>query len=73
MIDVNLIRKNPEYVRENLKRRGDPEILVLLDEFIEADKAWRLLQTEMNEYRRRRNELGYKIAARKKRGLDVTD
>jgi seryl-tRNA synthetase len=73
MIDVNLIRKNPEYVKENLKRRGDPEILLLLDEFIETDKTWRSLQTEVNEYRRRRNELGFKIATRKKQGVDVTD
>jgi len=73
MIDVNLIRNNPELVRENLKRRGDPECLALLDEFIETDKMWRSLQTEVNEYRRKRNELGFKIAMKKKQGLDVTD
>ena len=38
MIDVNLIRKNPDFVRENLRRRNDPEKLKILDEFIEADK-----------------------------------
>jgi len=73
MIDVNLIRKNPDLVRENLKRRNNPEYLVLLDKFIEADNAWRTLQTEVNNYRRRRNELSLQIAKRKKQGLDVTD
>ena len=73
MIDVNLIRKNPELVRENLKRRNKPEYLELLDRFIELDKSWRSLQTKANEYRRMRNELTVKIAMRKKRGLDVTD
>ena len=73
MIDVNLIRKNPDLVRENLKRRNNPEYLVLLDKFIEADNAWRTLQTEVNNYRRRRNELSLQIARRKKQGLDVTD
>ena len=73
MIDVNLIRNNPELVRENLKRRNDPESLALLDEFIETDKMWRALQTEANEYRRKRNQLGSEIAMRKKQGLDVSD
>jgi len=73
MIDVNLIRKNPESIRENLKRRNDPECLALLDEFIEMDKKWRTLQTQVNEYRRKRNELSFKIAMKKKQDQDVTD
>ena len=72
MIDANLIRNNPELVRENLKKRNDSEIVALLDEFIETDKMWRTLQTEVNEYRRKRNELSSKIAIMKKQGLDVT-
>ena len=70
MIDVNLIRKNPDFVRENLKRRNDPEKLELLDEFIEADKKWRALQTKLNELRRKRNQLSLQIAQRKKMGED---
>ncbi len=57
MIDVKLIRTNPDLVRDNLKRRSDPEKLMLLEEFIEADKNWRFLQTQINELRRKRNEL----------------
>jgi len=72
MIDVKIIRNNPELVRENLKRRSDPEKLRLLDEFIEADKKWRSLQTQINELRRKRNELSAKIAKLKKEGLDET-
>ena len=68
MIDVNLIRKNPDFVRENLRRRNDPEKLKILDEFIEADKKWRALQTELNELRRRRNQLSLQIAQKKKMG-----
>ena len=71
MIDVKLIRENPALVRENLKRRGDPENLRLLDEFIEYDKAWRRVQTELNEARRRRNEISREIARLKKAGLDA--
>jgi len=70
MIDVNLIRKNPDFVRENLKRRNDPEKLEILDELIEADKKWRALQTKLNELRRKRNQLSLQIAQRKKMGED---
>ena len=70
MIDVNLIRKNPDFVRENLKRRNDPEKLEILDELIEADKKWRALQTKLNELRRKRNQLSLQIAQKKKMGED---
>ncbi|RJS80360.1 serine--tRNA ligase [Candidatus Bathyarchaeota archaeon] len=73
MIDVKLIRENPALVRENLKRRGDPENLRLLEEFIEYDKAWRRVQTELNEARRRRNEISREIARLKKAGLDASN
>ena len=71
MIDVRLIRENPDLVRENLKRRRDPEKLKLLDEFIEYDKSWRRAQTELNEARRRRNEVSREIARLKRAGVDV--
>jgi len=71
MIDVKLIRSHPESVRRNLERRNDPEKLKLLEEFIEADKRWRSLQTDVNDWRRRRNEISLKIARMRKQGLDV--
>ncbi|RLI13405.1 serine--tRNA ligase [Candidatus Bathyarchaeota archaeon] len=73
MIDINMVRKNPDLVRENLKRRNNPQYLVLLNKFIEADNTWRALQTEVNNYRRRRNDLSLQIAKRKKQGLDIMD
>ena len=71
MIDVKLIRSHPESVRRNLERRNDPEKLKLLEEFIEADRRWRSLQTDVNDWRRRRNEISLKIARMRKQGLDV--
>ncbi|MBS7614701.1 serine--tRNA ligase [Candidatus Bathyarchaeota archaeon] len=69
MIDVKIIRKNPELVKENLKRRNDPEKLNLLEEFIETDRKWRILLTQINDLRRKRNELSAQIAKMKKKGL----
>ncbi|MEM2026711.1 MAG: serine--tRNA ligase [Candidatus Bathyarchaeia archaeon] len=71
MIDIKLIREKPEFVRENIKRRNDSEKLKILDELIEVDKKWRLLQTELNNLRKRRNELSVAIAQRKKMNENV--
>jgi len=73
MIDAKLIRTNPRFVRENLEKRNDPEKLRLLEEFLEADRIWRSLQTEVNEWRRKRNEISFKIAKLKKQGSDVSN
>jgi len=71
MIDVKLIRTNPEFVRENLRRRNDPNVLRLLDEFIKYDEKWRLTQTRINGLRRKRNEISRYIAQLKEQGEDV--
>ncbi|MFQ6094612.1 MAG: serine--tRNA ligase [Candidatus Bathyarchaeia archaeon] len=72
MIDVKLIRTNPELVRGNLLKRKDPEALRLLDEFIEYDAKWRRAQTRINELRKKRNEISRLIAQLKKRNQDAT-
>ncbi|MEM1515166.1 MAG: serine--tRNA ligase [Candidatus Bathyarchaeia archaeon] len=73
MIDIKLIREKPDFVRENIRRRNDPEKLKVLEEFIEADKKWRELQTKLNELRKARNELSIKIAQKKKIGEDAQE
>ena len=37
MIDINLIRKTPDVVRENIKKKFQDDKLVLVDEVIELD------------------------------------
>ncbi|MGB9683869.1 MAG: serine--tRNA ligase [Candidatus Bathyarchaeales archaeon] len=71
MLDIRLIRENPKMVRENLKRRGDPENLKMLDELIECDRLWRQHLTRLNDLRRERNRITTEIAAAKKRGEDI--
>lgn len=71
MLDVKLIRENPELVRNNLKKRGSPENLKMLDELIEYDKRWRRLLTRLNETRHERRLLTTEIAALKKKGKDA--
>ena len=71
MLDIRLIREKPDYVRENLKRRNDPEKLEMLDQLIEYDKKWRQSLTRLNELRHQRRELTNEIAQLKKQGKEI--
>jgi len=72
MLDIRLIRENPEIVRQNLKKRGDPEKLSLLDELIQLDKEWRQLLTRVNELRHQRRTVTEEVARLKKEGKDTS-
>ena len=41
MIDIKLIRENPELVKENIRKKFQDEKLELVDEVIELDSKWR--------------------------------
>lgn len=60
MLDVNIIRSDPDMIRTVLVNRNvDPEIL---DRFLEADEEWRKLTGENNELRKIRNKVSAEIA-----------
>jgi len=71
MLDIKLIRDNPEVVRRNLEKRGDPAKLKLLDDLIRLDKEWRELLTRVNELRHRRRIVTEEVAKLKKEGKDT--
>ncbi|MEM0473449.1 MAG: serine--tRNA ligase [Candidatus Aenigmatarchaeota archaeon] len=71
MLDIKLIRENPELVKENLKRRQDSEKLRWVDELLKYDKKRRETIAKVNELRKQRNELTEKIAELKKKGESV--
>jgi len=73
MLDIKLIRENPDLVRRNLERRQDPEKTRLLEEVIEYDRVWRSLTTKVNELRRRRNLISAEVARLKKEGRDASE
>ena len=68
MIDINLIRENPEAVKENIKKKFQDSKLPLVDEIISLDKKKRELQTEVDGLRAQRNTLAKKIGALMKEG-----
>ncbi|MBU1120921.1 MAG: serine--tRNA ligase [archaeon] len=55
MLDIKLIRENPELVRNNLAKRKAPKYLKMLEEFIASDKEWRALLLQLDELRHKRN------------------
>ena len=61
MIDINLIRTNPELVKENIKKKFQDEKLPLVDEVISLDKENRSLKQEGDDLRAQRNKLSAEV------------
>ena len=61
MIDIRLIRENPDLVRENMKKKFQEEKLPLVDEVAELDKLNRAAISEASELRAKRNSLSKQI------------
>ncbi len=61
MIDIALLRSNPELVRENIKKKFQDKKLPLVDEAIALDTKKRTLQTEGDNLRASRNSLSKEI------------
>src|SRR5437764_8766014 len=54
MLDIRLIRRDPDVVRQALSRRG-PEPLTVLDRVLELDERWRAIRTELEELQAEQN------------------
>ena len=61
MIDINLIRTNPELVKENIKKKFQDAKLTLVDKVLELDTKNRALKAEGDELRASRNKLSGEI------------
>jgi seryl-tRNA synthetase len=66
MIDIKLIRENPELVKENIKKKFQNDKLKLVDEVIELDKDWRGVKYDADKLRSERNKISEKINELKK-------
>lgn len=68
MIDIKLIRTEPDKVRENIKKKFQQDKLPLVDEVIELDAAYRAARTRCDELRNRRNVISKQIGGMMARG-----
>ena len=63
MIDINLIRENPEIVKENIKKKFQDEKLKLVDEILKLDEKFRKLKYSEDDFRKQRNAISKEINA----------
>ena len=66
MIDICLIRQNPELVKENIKKKFQNEKLPLIDKIKKKDEDWRSLKKKIDELRHERNKISIEISEAKK-------
>ncbi|MBR5754556.1 MAG: serine--tRNA ligase [Erysipelotrichaceae bacterium] len=63
MLDIKLVRSNPDLVKENIKKKFQDEKLVLVDEVRKLDEEYRELRTKADELRSQRNTASKQIGA----------
>ena len=68
MLDMKLIRENPELVKQNIRNKFQEQKLPLVDEIIELDAKARKTQQEADALRAGRNKLSKQIGALMKEG-----
>ena len=61
MIDIKLIRENPELVKENIRKKFQDHKLELVDKVLELDKKNREIKLKGDELRASRNSLSSQI------------
>lgn len=61
MIDIKLIRENPELVRENIRKKFQDEKLPLIDEISKLDADSRAYKQEADDLRSKRNKISKEI------------
>lgn len=69
MIDIKLIRENPELVKENIKKKFQDEKLPLVDEVAALDKEFRDAKTRGDAIRADRNRISKEIGNLMRQGL----
>jgi seryl-tRNA synthetase len=61
MIDIKLVRENPEFVKENMRKKFQDNKLHLVDEVFQLDMEYRQTKTRADELRGLRNKLSKEI------------
>jgi len=68
MIDIKILREDPERVRENIRKKFQDEKLPLVDEVLEYDKKQRDAKQEGDDLRSEKNNLSKQIGGLMKEG-----
>ena len=68
MIDIEIIRKTPELVKENIKKKFQDKKLPLVDEILSLDEKVRKLKIEGDTLRQQRNTISSEIGTLMREG-----
>ena len=69
MLDINLLRTNPEVVKENIKKKFQNQKLELVDKVVELDRQFRKAKTDGDSLRGQKNAISKQIGGFMKQGL----
>ena len=69
MLDIKLLRTEPELVKENIRKKFQDEKLVLVDEVVAMDIEFRAAKTKCDELRAKRNSMSKQIGGLVGKGL----
>lgn len=61
MLDIKLVRENPELVKENIRKKFQDQKLPLVDEVLELDQKYRASKARGDELRSQRNKISKEI------------
>lgn len=61
MLDIKLLRSDPELVKENIRKKFQEEKLILVDEVVELDQKFRTSKSKGDELRATRNSVSKAI------------
>lgn len=71
MLDINVVREDPELVKHSMRKRNMDTSVV--DDVLKLDSEWRAVLTEGNELRHRKNVLAQEIKELKQKGEDISE
>ena len=66
MLDIRLIREDPNLIKENLKKKFQKDKILLVDEILKKDGEWRKSKFKADDLRKERNVVSKKINDAKK-------
>ena len=73
MLDIQLIRNDPDKVRKNLSRRRDPNVLITLEKIITLDQQHLRVLSTLNNMRADKNKLSIQLSTPKNRDKQIIE
>lgn len=69
MLDIKLFRTNPEFIKENIKKKFQDHKLIMVDEVVEMDAEFRAAKMRADELRNLRNTISKEIGGYMAKGM----